>query len=106
MKKAGQDAAADDNEWHFRSDIVIHNEGQIVPLTKEDGSPTGYSIQLARLTYQNGRLPILKLGLIDDATGRTLNYTWTNIGASRAGFNQRWIQAGLTLKEGNTSIGY
>lgn len=106
VKKAGQNAAADDNEWHFRSDIVLHNEGQVVPLTKEDGSPTGYSIQLARLTYQNGRLPILKLGLIDDATGKTLNYTWTNVGASRAGFNQRWIQAGLTVKEGNSAVGY
>lgn len=106
VKKAGQAAAADDNEWHFRSDIVIHNEGQIVPLTKEDGSPTGYSVQLARLTYQNGKLPILKLGLIDDATGKTLNYSWTNVGASRAGFNLRWVQAGLTAKKDNPSVGY
>jgi len=53
--------------------IVIHNEGQVVPILDRAGAPAGYSIQLARLTCQDSGVPVLKLGLIEDATGETIS---------------------------------
>ena len=41
----------------------MHNEGQIIPLITEEGIDTGYSVELARLTYQNTKTEILKLAL-------------------------------------------
>jgi hypothetical protein len=87
------------DDMFFNGDIQIHNEGQIVNLLDDDGKPTGYSIELAQLTYQNTTTPILKLGVIEDATGKTLVYTWGATDASRIGINVRWFQAGLTAIE-------
>lgn len=93
------DAAADEKDWIFMQQFSIHNEGQIVPIIDAEGGKTGYSIQLARLTYQNTRQPILKLGLIEDASGKTLSYIWSEVGSKRLGMNLRWMQAGLTAVE-------
>ena len=90
------DPNSDDKSWVFVKDFSIHNEGQIVPIVDKDGSKTGYSVQLARLTYQNTTQPILKLGLIEDATGKTVTYIWSEVGSTRLGMNLRWMQAGLT----------
>ena len=87
------DAAPDD--YVFVSDADWHDEGFVLPIL--DGEqPTGYAIELARLTYQNTRTAVLKLGVIDEATGETLSYAWAAPGADRIGINLRWIQAGLT----------
>lgn len=106
VKKAGPTAAADDDEWHFMRDIAIHDEGQIYPILTADGERSGYSIQLARLTYQNTSAAILKLGLIEDASGNTLSYSWANPDASRIGINLRWAQIGVTMKPENTAFGF
>ncbi len=106
VKKAGPTADKDDDEWHFMRDIVIHDEGQTVPIMTEDGERSGYSLQLARLTYQNTRAPILKLGLIEDSSGYTVSYSWANLDASRIGINLRWAQLGVTLKAENTAFGF
>jgi hypothetical protein len=89
------DDTADEEEMVFFSDLRIHNEGQIVPLVTKEGVETGYSIQLARLTYQNTNTAILKLGLIDKE-GKTFTYIWANPAAKRIGINLRWMQVGLT----------
>jgi len=99
IKKEGKDAPRESKNWYGTRGIVIHSEGQFFPLKKDDGSPAGYSIQLARLTYQNTQQPILKFTLVDDATGRSIAYSWAEIDATRIGINLGWIQAGLTLKK-------
>jgi len=85
---------------------VIHNEGQIVPIVGKEGQLSGYSIQLAFLTYQNTSRPVLKLGLIDDKTGKTISYSWANPDAEMIGLNLRWAQVGLRLKQTGTAFGY
>ena len=87
------------DEMAFFADLRLHNEGQILPLVMKDGAPSGYSIELARLTYQNTKVAVLKLALIEDATGKTFTYTWTNPGAERIGINLRWMQVGLTVED-------
>ncbi len=101
-----------DGEWGFTGDLdnfgrfVIHNEGQVVPIPAKDGSPSGYSVQLAKLTYQNTTVPILTLKIREDSTGKTLAYSWTKTAADRIGINARWVQSGLTLRPGQPSYGF
>lgn len=91
------DYAGDD--MFFTGGVSIHNEGGRARLLDDEGQPTGYSIELAQLTYQQTRVPILKLGIIEEASGSTVAYTWTSTDASRIGVNLRWLQAGLTAVE-------
>lgn len=86
-------AAADD--YILIRDATLHDEGFVMPVTDGDRS-TGYAVELARLTYQNTRTSVLKLGIIDEASGETVSYSWAAPGAERIGINLRWIQAGMT----------
>ena len=78
----------------------IHDQGQILSLPQPDGTASKYSVQLAQLVFQGAsKTPILKLGIIENATGKTVSYTWANPEAERIGINLRWLQTGLTLKK-------
>ncbi len=87
------DAAPDD--YVFTERARWHDEGFVLPVLDGD-RPTGYAVELARLTYQNTGTAVLKLGIVDTETGATLSYAWAAPGADRIGINLRWIQAGLT----------
>lgn len=76
----------------------IHDQGQIIPVPAADGGASQHSIQLAQLVYQGSKTPILKLGIIENATGKTVAYAWANPAAERVGINLRWMQTGLTRK--------
>ena len=92
---AGPQAGAENHDWHVDRALRIGSEGGRSPLRFRDGRPTGYSLGLEQMTYQNGNTPVLKLSVIDDATGRSLAYAWTNPEASRIGINLGWVQIGL-----------
>lgn len=96
VKKSTVDPAYKGDDMFFNSDVEFHNEGQILPILDDDGKPTGYSIQLAQLIYQNTQTAILKLGVIEDASGETLSYSWAATDSPRIGINLRWLQAGMT----------
>jgi len=105
--RIGGPTAPSDAKWRFARDIMIHNEGQIVPLVDtKTGEKSGYSIQLAKLTYQNTTDPILKLGIIDDATGKTVTYIWSDRANEKTGINLRWLQTGLKKKATNPHFGF
>jgi len=119
VSSAGPAMAMDDSNWQrkiggwqFSGNLdnfgrfVIHNEGQIAPIVNDDGTASGYSVQLARLTYQGTTVPILTLKLIDDATGKTVTYSWAEVGSDRIGLNARWAQIGLTSQPGSPSYGF
>ncbi len=84
----------------------IHNEGQIVPIPLKSGEPSGYSVQMAKLTYQNTAVPILTLKLIEDSTGKTLAYSWGDLESGKIGLNTRWMQMGMTRTESVPSYGF
>ena len=86
----GQDAPAD--AWDGQRNLMIHDQGGMVKINEK------FSAQLAQLAYKNGT-KVLKLGIVDNATGKTVAYTWANPDATRIGINLRWIQAGFTLKK-------
>ena len=95
LRRSRLDPAAAPDDYVFVSEARWHDEGFVLPVLDGD-RPTGYAVELARLTYQNTRAAVLKLGVIDAATGETLSYSWAAPGADRIGINLRWIQAGLT----------
>ena len=90
------DAARDDHV--LIRDLRLHDEGSVFTIT-DGGQPTGYALELARLTYQNTNTPVLKLGVIDETSGATLSYAWAAPLAERIGINLRWVQAGFTLED-------
>ena len=96
VRKDRVDPEHDGDDMYFKGNFTIHNEGGRQSILDDEGNPTGFGIELAQLTYQNTRVPILKLGIIDETTGETINYSWAATDSSRIGINLRWFQAGLT----------
>jgi len=92
------DEQAEADDYIFLSDVRSHDEGHITAIV-DDGQDTGYAVELTRLTYQNTRTSVLKLGIIEEATGKTLAYSWANPHAKRIGINLRWVQCGFTRAE-------
>jgi hypothetical protein len=95
---AGQNATADSGDWHMNRTVRVGSEGGRVALNWRDGKPSGYSLELERVTYREGNTPVLKLSVIEDASGRSLVYAWANPEATRIGLNLGWVQIGLELE--------
>ena len=89
------DPNATTDDYILIRDLRLHDEGSIFPIS-DGGEPTGYALELARLTYQNTNTAVLKLGVIDESSGATLSYAWSAPLAERIGINLRWVQAGFT----------
>jgi hypothetical protein len=106
INRAGKDAKPEDKKFSFRRDLLLHNEGQMVPVLYDDGSESPYAIELAQLTYQNTKQPILKLALVDKATKKSVTYIWANTEATRIGMNLTWVQVGLTQKPARAQYGF
>lgn len=95
LNGGGAKAAADNNDWHLRRDLRLHSEGGRVALKYRDGAASGYSLELARLTYRESNTEVLRLAVIEDASGKTLSYVWGDPGATRIGLSLGWLQVGL-----------
>ena len=75
LKRSRLDPAAAPDDYVFLQEARWHDQGFLLPI-EDGGKPTDYAIELAQLTYQNTRTPILKLGVVDTRTGETLAYSW------------------------------
>jgi hypothetical protein len=106
FNRAGKDAQKTDITFSSRRDLRLHTEGQTIPILFDDGSESPYLLQLAQLTYQNTKTPILKLALIDKATNKSMTYIWANTEATRIGMNLGWFQVGLTQKKDAVNFGF
>jgi hypothetical protein len=106
FRNAGPGSSADDKDTSFTARFLLHNEGQKMTVLRNDGSETPWALELALLTYQNTRKPILKLALVDRATGKSISYTWTDTDGRVLGLNLGWFQAGMTIKAENGSFGF
>ena len=92
----GPKAQAGNQDWHMQKDLRLSSEGGRIPLRWRDGAASGYSLELARTTYAERKLSVLQLNVIDDASGQTIDYAWTNPEATAIGVNLGWLQVGLT----------
>jgi hypothetical protein len=80
----------------MQKDLRLSSEGGRVELRWRDGAASGYSLELERTTYAERKLHVLQLNVIDDASGQTIDYVWTDPAAGAIGFNLGWLQVGLT----------
>lgn len=96
LNGGGPKADAASRDWHMNRDLRVGTEGGRAALAWRDGQPSGYSLMLERLTYREGNRPVLKLSLVEDASGRALAYAWANPEATAVGLNLGWAQIGLS----------
>jgi hypothetical protein len=107
FRNAGPGSSADDKDTSFAAKFSLHNEGQKLALKRKDGTDAPWVLELAVLTYQNTRRPVLKFALLDKATGNSISYVWIEPGGRTIGMNLGWFQSGLTLKaEGGGAFGF
>jgi hypothetical protein len=92
----GPKAQATNQDWHTQKDLRLSSEGGRVPLRWRDGAASGYSLELVRTTYAERKLSVLQLNVVDDASGQTIDYAWTNPEAQAIGVNLGWLQVGFT----------
>ncbi|HEY7873281.1 MAG TPA: hypothetical protein VIC31_11250 [Rudaea sp.] len=92
----GPKARAGNQDWHMQKDLRLSSEGGRAELHWRDGAASGYSLELERTTYAERKLHVMQLNVIDDASGQTIDYVWTDPAAGAIGFNLGWLQAGLT----------
>lgn len=95
----GRTGDASSQDWHMNRELRLGSEGGRVALKWRDGQASGYSLMLERATYREGNVPVLKLSVIEDASGSTISYAWANPEATRIGISLGWIQVGLHLSD-------
>jgi len=91
----GPNAKSDNNDWHLQRDLHLSSEGGRATLRWRDGAPSGYSLELERTSYPERKLSVLQLNVIEDGSGRTMTYVWTDPAAAAIGVNLGWLQVGL-----------
>src|SRR6185369_9583704 len=91
----GPNAKSDNNDWHLQRDLRLSSEGGRATLHWRDGAPSGYTLELEHTTYPERKLSVLQLNVIEDASGRTVTYVWTDPGAGAIGLNLGWLQVGF-----------
>lgn len=106
FRSAGPQASADDRNTSFTRKFLLHNEGQRMVVHFDDGKPSPYLLELAVLTYQNTRKPVLKFTLLERETRKTLTYVWANADATTLGMNLGWFQAGVASQADNRLFGF
>jgi hypothetical protein len=93
----GRSARADNQDWHTQQNLRLSSEGGRIPIRWRDGAPSGYSLELERRTYTERKLSVLELSVVEDASGRVLDYAWTSPQATAIGLNLGWLQVGFTI---------
>lgn len=102
INKAGAGARPGDRAFHTVRNLVLHSEGRSVPISWEDGRRSGFSVQIARLSFQGDAVRALTLKLIDDATGQPVSYSWADPDSRRIGINLQWFQSDFAQIEGDS----
>lgn len=101
LEKNRNDAVENEGkEWVTFMGLELHDQGGRALLTPADGGETEYAVQLEQLTFRGrrGYVDVLKIGLEDLETGKTLRYGWAEPGSDVVGFNLRWFQIGCTAR--------
>jgi CpeT/CpcT family (DUF1001) len=106
FRNAGPSAPTTDKNTSFTRKYSLHSEGGRVAVVQDDGTPTNHILELAVLTYQNTRRPILKFTLLDKTTMKSVTYIWGSTDAPTLGMNLGWFQSGLTLKAERANFGF
>ena len=96
---AGPKAKVDSKDWHTRQDFGSVAKAAKFRSVGATTRPAATSIELVRRTYPERKLSVLQLNVIEDATGRVIDYVWADPSTSVIGINLGWLQVGLTVEK-------
>ena len=91
----GPAAKANNQDWHLQHDLRLSSEGGRAALRWRDGTASGYLLELERTRYAERNQSVLRLNVIDETSGKTLTYAWSDATADSIGINLGWLQVGL-----------
>lgn len=83
--------------WRGYRSLTLHDQGQRVALVDEDGTPAGYEVSLAQVTYAGTGTAVLKLAVHEAGEKEARCYVWGEPDAERLGLNVKWLQTGFTF---------
>ncbi|WP_076418619.1 CpcT/CpeT family chromophore lyase [Colwellia sp. UCD-KL20] len=86
--------------WDLFSNIVLHNQGDIMKISTTEKVPKHYFIRLKETIFPAGDRPdVFEMFIHDknDSDTKALAYTWTNTEATHLGINLRWMQSACSL---------
>jgi hypothetical protein len=88
-------APDDPAAWRLAARFGMADDGRVEPLLDAAGDPFDFGLQLARIRWRADRPPILRLAVVELATGEIRAYAWSDPGSAAIGINLDWFQAGL-----------
>lgn len=83
-------------QWVLAVPFTLHNQGGEHVLVDSADQTMGYRVELAQIEYRKDQPEVLRLAVIDAATGKQVAYSWAGTNAEQIGINLDWIQIGLT----------
>lgn len=86
------------SDWQQVAPFEIYTDGEELSLIDPDGNNTGIHIRLSQVPWKKGERMILRLDLIDPATGKPTTYAFTDPDAENIGLNLGDVQLGLKRK--------
>lgn len=86
------------SDWQAAAPFEIYSDGEELGLVDPDGKDIGIHIRLSQVPWKKGERMILRLDLIDPATGKPTAYVFTDPDAENIGLNLGDIQVGLKRK--------
>jgi hypothetical protein len=86
----------DAGEWTLAQSIELHDQGGRATLVDSGGTPLGYEVELAEISYRSDARDVLRLAVIDGATGEQVGYAFAAPGSERIGLHLGWLQVGLS----------
>ena len=91
------DSGEDMNDWDFRRDVKLHDQGGVAELITDEAVPRRIRLKLRNVDWPYGtNRPSLTLYVMEGDNDRAVSYTWNEGGAERIGLNLRWLQASCT----------
>jgi len=86
------------SDWQSVSAFEIYTDGEVLALLDQDGKDIGLHIRLSQVPWKKGERMILRLDLIDSATGMPSAYAFSDPDAENIGLNLGDVQVGLKRK--------
>jgi hypothetical protein len=83
-------------EYDGWRNLVVHDQGQWVPIPPDAGKSAKYAFELSQLRYAQQR-PVMKLAIYEAGKELAVAYTWTEPDGRNIGMNLRWVQVGCKI---------
>lgn len=84
--------------WIRAAPLLIHDQGDEIPLVDGEGKELPYVVKLAQRVYGKTGTAVLKLTISRRGEERFIGYSWSEPDSERIGINLDIVQSGLTRR--------